>query len=559
MTVTSGYSDRIGEILRRQDGMEGDKRIWNPLYEDVAGLVDPRYVNQFNTNTPWLQSQGQDKTQRQYDSRPVYALNCFSSVMDWFLTPINQKYQRLKSTVPELNKIPRVARYLDEVRDILFFYRSLPKANFASQIGEHWRGLGSFGTSSLFIDRLDGGGIRYKSCHLGQTYFLNNHQGIVDTAHYKFMLTSRQAAQKFTQAPYKCPAKIIEEAKDSTKCDTQHTFIHCVYPNSDKDPTRADYKGMEYTSIYICVDLKEDCGESGYSTFPYAISRYMVAPNETYGRSGIMMVLPNVKSLNQMKRTVLKMGERAVDPVLLAADDGVVGTVSLRSGYVNYGSVDAQGRKLVHALDTNTSNMPIGKELMDDERAAIDNMLLMPVFKILEENPQMTATQVLEIVKAKNALVAPMMGRQQSETLGPMTERELDLLARQHLLPAIPPEFLEAGAGIHILYDSPMSRAMRAEEAGGFMRTLEMGIEYANATQDPSVFDHLDMDAAIPEIADINATPARWIATPEQVAAKRQGRAQQQRTQQLIDAAPAIAGIVKNAGTGAGTPGIGAA
>lgn len=552
-------SDEVGEILRRQSGFEADRRNWNSMFEDVAGLVDPRYVNQFNSETPWIQSQGQDKTQRQYDIRPVYALNCFASVMDWMLTPMNQKYQRLKSTVPDLNKIPRVARYLDEVRDILFFYRYLPRANFACQLGEHWRGLGSFGTSALFTDRLAGGGIRYKSCHLGQTYFLENHQGIIDTAHYKFMLTSRQAAQKLQGPGMQCPPKILEEAKDSDKCDTQHTFIHCVYPNTDRDPTLLGPKGMEYRSVYICIDLKVKCGESGYRTFPYAISRYVTSPNETLGRSPLIMSLPNVKSLNQMKRTILKMGERAVDPVLLAADDGVVGNVALKSGYVNYGAVDAQGRKLVHALDTNTSNMPIGKELMDDEREGIDNMMLVKFFKLLEENPQMTATQALEIVKAKNALIAPMMGRQQTETLGPLTERELDLLAQQHLLPPMPPEFAEAGAGIHIVYDSPLSRAMRAEEAGGLMRTIEQLTEYANVTQDPAPFDHIDFDTATPELADINGTPARWISTPDQVAAKRQGRQNAQAKQQLIDAAPAIAGIVKNAGTQSATPGVGAA
>lgn len=557
--MTYATDDRIGDTLRDQERMESDKRIWNPLYEDIASLIDPRFVNTFNNVTPWLKSQGQDNSQKQFDSRPVYALDCFASVMDWFLTPINQKYQQLKSTVPELNKIPRVRRYLDEVRDILFFYRYLPKANFASQIGEHWRGLGSFGTSCMLIDRLDGGGLRYKSCALGQSYFEENHQGIIDRAHYKFMLTSRQAAQKFKGPNMTCPAKIMEEARDSAKCDTQHTFIHCVYPNSDRDPSLMGPKGMEYTSLYVCVDLKEICGEAGYSTFPYAISRYMTAPNETYGRSAIMKALPNIKSLNQMKRTILKMGERAVDPVLLAADDGVVGTVSLRSGFVNYGAVTNDGKKLIHALDTNTSNMPVGKELMDDEREGIDNLLLLKVFKLLEENPQMTATQALEIVKSKNALVAPMMGRQQSETMGPMTERELDLLARQHLLPPMPPEFAEAGAGLHIVYDSPLSRAMRSEEASGFSRTVEQITEYANVTQDPAPFDWLDFDAATPELADINGSPARWIATPDQVAAKRQGRANAQAKQQLIDAAPAIAGIVKNAGTQSATPGVGAA
>lgn len=545
-------SDEISDILRRQDWLEQDRQPWIARWEEISELIDTRYVNTFRSMNSWNMTQGQDNTDKQFDITPPLALERFASAMDWMLTPMNQKYQRIRCVEPSLNKIPRVMRYLDETRDLLFRYRYAPKANFASQIGEHWMGLGGFGTACTFIDRLDGGGLRYKSIHLGEMYFQENHQGIIDTAHRKFRLTARQAAQKFGD---KTPAQLAADAKDSTKCDKKYSFVHCVYPNSDQDPTRRDYKGMEYKSVYVCVELKEICQEGGYATFPYAISRYVTAPGEVYGRSPAMKALPNIKSLNQMKRTVLKMGERAVDPVLLAHDDGVVGSVSLRSGFVNYGAVTADGKKLVHPLDT-ASNMPIGKELMDDERQGIKDIFLVTVFQLLEENPQMTATEVLERVKAKNALIAPLMGRQQSECLGPMTERELDLLQRDGLLPPMPPEMKEAGAGIHLIYDSPLSRAMQAEEASGFMRTLETAINFSQATQDPSALDWLDVDTAMPEIADIQAVPARWISTPDQVAAKRQGRQQAAQQQKLADAAPAIASILKTTGSAApGMPG----
>lgn len=537
--------ERAVELLRRQSWMESDRQPWVQEWEDAASLIDTRYVNTFrsvNFRTP-----GQDNTQRQYDLTPSLSLSRFSSALDWMLTPINQKYQRIRPLEDSLLKIPRVMRYCDAARDLLFRYRYQPKANFASQIGEHWMGLGSFGTSCTFTDRLDGGGTRYKNVHLGEMYFLENHQGIIDTAHRKFKLTARQAVQKWTD---KAPAQILEDVKDSTKSEKKYTFVHCVYPNSDRDPSRRDYKGMEYSSTYVCVELTEICQEGGYATFPYAISRYITAPNETYGRSVFMQASPNIKSLHQMKRTVLKMGERAVDPVLLAHDDGVVGTVSLRSGFVNYGAVTSDGKKLVHPLDT-ASNLPISREIMEDERTGIKDMFLVTIFQLLEENPQMTATEVLERVKAKNALIAPMMGRQQSECLGPMTERELDILSRDGLLPPMPPELLEAGGKIHLVYDSPASRAMQAEEASGFMRTLETAINFSQATQDPSALDWLNVDAAMPEIADIQAVPSRWVSTPDQVAAKRQGRQQQQSQQQLADAAPAIASILKTTGSAA--------
>ncbi len=543
--------DAVNELIRRDEWMEQDRQPWVTRWEEISELIDTRYVNTFRSQNLYNLTQGQDNTDRQFDITPPLALQRFASAMDWMLTPINQKYQRIRPLEESLASMPKIMRYCDAVRDQLFRYRYSPRANFASQIGEHWMGLGGFGTSCTFIDRLDGGGTRYKNIHLGEMKFLENHQGIIDTAHRRFRLTARQAAQKWRD---KCPAKLIEEAKDPKTCDKKYTFVHCVYPNSDRDPGRMDYKGMEFSSDYVCVELKEFCQRGGYNTFPYAISRYVTAPGETYGRSPAMMALPNIKSLNQMKRTVLKMGERAVDPVLLAHDDGVVGSVTMRSGFVNYGAVTADGKKLVHPLDT-TSQMPIGKELMDDERSGIKDMFLVTVFQMLEENPQMTATEVMERVKAKNALIAPMMGRQQCECLGPMTERELDILQRDGLLPPMPPELKEAGGGIHIVYDSEMSRAMRADEASGFMRTLETAINYSQATQDPSALDWLQIDVAMPEIADIQGTPARWMASPDEVQQKRQGRQQAQAQQQLADAAPAIASILKT--TGSAAPGTG--
>lgn len=534
------------EILRQHSIMETERQPWVRHWEEIAELIDPRYVNTFRSGQAWNLTQGQDNTAKQFDITPPLALERFASAMDWMLTPMNQKYQRVRPLDDSLAKKPSIMRYCDEVRDILFRYRYSPKANFASQIGEHWMGLGGFGTSITFVDRLDGGGTRYRNIHLGEVCLAENHQGIIDTADRKFRMTARQAAQKWKE---KTPEKILKDAQDSKQMHKKYTFIHHVCPNTDMDVSRMDYKGMAFKSIYVCVETQEICQEGGYATFPYAISRYTTAPNEVYGRSPAMKALPNIKSLNQMKRTVLKMGERAVDPVLLAHDDGVVGTISLRSGYVNYGAVTADGKKLVHPLDNTTSNMPIGKELMDDERAGIKDIFLVTVFQLLEENPQMTATEVLERVKAKNALIAPTMGRQQSECLGPLTERELDILSRDRLLPDMPPELREAGGQIHLLYDSPMSRAMQAEEASGFLRTMEMATEFATQTQDPSALDWLNVDTAMPEIADIQAVPARWISTPEQVAAKRQGRQQQQQTQQIIDAAPGIASVLKSTGS----------
>ena len=133
----------------------------------------------------------------------------------------------------------------------------------------------------------------------------------------------------------------------------------------------------------------------------------------------------------------------------------------------------------------------------------------------------------------------------QSERLGPMIHRELDVLANLRMLPPMPPELIEAGGQYDVVYTSPISRAMRAQEAAGFMRTVETAKEIVNITQDPSYLDPFDFDVALPEIADIQAVPPRWMADDQKIKQKRKSRAEMQQKQMQIQAMPAQAAMLK--------------
>ena len=51
------------------------------------------------------------------------------------------------------------------------------------------------------------------------------------------------------------------------------------------------------------------------------------------------------------------------------------------------------------------------------DAAIIDDVFLVSLFKVLSEHPNMTATQVIELVNEKGMLVAPTLGRQHTEDL----------------------------------------------------------------------------------------------------------------------------------------------
>lgn len=530
-------SDIAARVIREFGEVSGNRGNWERQWQEIAERVWPNYSWTFNPY--WYTSPGQKKTFQLYDSTASLALNRFGAILDSLLTPRDSKWHKLMASNNDLNKNRDVRLWFESASNALFHYRYLSTANFTSQNQQDYKSLGAFGTAGMFIDPFDGGlGLRYRSMSLGEIYFCENHQGIIDKIFRFFNLTARQALQKF---PDTLPAKIREIGQISP--EQIFHFIHCVEPREDYDPARRDAKGKKFASYYVAREDVTLLAEGGYSTFPYATSRYEQAPNEIYGRSPGMDLLPAIKTLNEEKKTMLKQGHRVLDPVLLTHDDGIVDGFSMRPGAMNSGAVTADGRPLVHALPT--GNVQAGKELMEDERKLINDGFLVSLFQILTESPQMTATEVMERTKEKGILLAPTIGRQQSERLGPMIERELDILMRQGVLPPMPPVLKEAKGEYKIIYDSPLSRAQRAEEASGVMRTIEGLMGYVNATQDPSPLDYFNWDTITPELADIQGVPLHWINDKKIVMAKRKGRQQQAQQAAAVQAAPGAAAMVK--------------
>jgi hypothetical protein len=391
-------------------------------------------------------------------------------------------------------------------------------------------------------------GVRYRNVHLGEAFFVENHAGIVDTMYRPFKLTARQKIQKFGEEVV--PDDVKEAAKQPGQTEKQFEVLHCVYPRADFNPERVDSKGMAFASLYIFCEKKVVLQEGGYRTFPFAISRYTQASGEVYGRGPAQWVLPAIKVLNEEKRTVLKQGHRIVDPVLLAHDDGNLDSFSMKAGVLNAGGVSKEGRLLIQPLPT--GNIAVGDKLMQMEKDVIHDAFLITLFQILVDSPQMTATEVLERAREKGMLLAPTAGRLQAEFLGPLIEREIDILSTQGLLPAVPPILQQVAAEYRIEYSNPLSRMARAEKAVGFMRALDAAANYAKLTGDPEPLDHFDFDTAMPEILDINGAPVAWTRDPEDIAARRKQRSDAAQAQQMVDAAPSVAGMMKNMPQGAG-------
>lgn len=524
----------IDSLNRRFEAAKNDRANFEDTWQQIAERVLPQAAD-FNSQ----RSQGEVRTEKMFDATASLAAQKAVAAIGSFIWPSNQRYQRLTVSDKSLAKSQAVKAYMDTLTDVLFETRYSPRAAFEAQMGEAALQFFVFGTGLLFIeDNLKERALRYRSLHLGQTFICEGSSGHVDTLFRKWEWSLRQIEQKW---PGKLPQDL--QAKLQSHPDTKIEVAHAVMPRTDYDPGRPGYMGWPWASCYFLPNHKQILEEGGYRSWPFGVMRYMTSPGEVYGRSPAWLALSDIRVLNTMKRTMLQAAQKVVDPPLLLQEDGVLQAFSLAPGSLNFGGVNEQGQQVVHPLVTN-AKVELGIDLMDKEREIIGSAFLLDVFRVLVEHPEMTATQTMELLQERAMLVSPIGGRIESEGLGPMTEREIDLLAYAGQLPPMPPEMIEAQGEYRIEYTSPMRRAMRASDGIAITRTFEAVIPMAEA--DPSVLDAFDMPSAAKELAEINGMPAKLILDDEQIQARGEQRAQQQQLQGVVEAAPAISAAAAN-------------
>jgi len=521
--------------LKNQTELESKRANWDSFWDDIARRVLPASAT-FETTT----EEGQRKTERVFDATAITANERFAAWIGESYTPRDQIWHGLEAEEEELRDDQEIKEFWDRVVKLLFAVRYRPFGNFNSQRYENYLGLGAFGNYSTLIDEEVGQGIRYRAIPMHESYWAENHQGIIDTYHRKFELHARQAVQKFRE---KCPPKIAKEAATGNPYKL-FTFLHCVSPNEERVGGRRDYTGMPWGSYYVSYDEKTTVARGGYWTWPYAIGRFMKAPRETYARSPAMSAFPSIMTANEQKKTVLRAGQKIVDPPVLCQEDGVLEAFNMRAGAMNYGYLSDQGEPLIVPFETK-GRVDIGVDLMALEQKAINDAFMVSLFQILAEQPQMTATEVLSRLQEKATLLSPATGRLESEDAGPMIERELDILARAGMLPPMPEQLREAGGGFKVIYTSPLSKARRAGDALAITRTMEIATLAVGL--DPRARHVLNVEESLREVADINGVPAKLLRSTDEVDALIQQDNAMQMAAAAAEAAPKIAGAAKDA------------
>ena len=527
----------VEEILQRQIELESDRLPYEPAWREIDERVNPLGEGGFTQA-----AKGGVRGTTIFDHTASTGLNRFQAAYGGMIIPRGERYQLVQSTSTSLNDFPAFQQWAEKATDLLFGARYRPIAGFETEAGMCIRSIGTYGNAPLWTDHRPGLGMFYKTLHLAEVFVDEDFTGRIDTVHRKFTRTARQARQMF--GPDNLTPS-IQKAIAENKLSQEFTFLHVIRPRAERDPGRFDFRRMAWESRYICVEDKAQLREGGYETMPIAFARYVTGPRERYGRSPAMQVLGSIRTVNEMVKTLLRAGHKAVDPPLLTPEDGVLSRIQTKPGGINVGGLGFDGSPMVVPLQTG-GNLPLGMELLNNEREPIRDAFLETVFSlVLERRDRMTATEVLEHTRMVGMLMSPSASRGETEWLSPQTARELEILLDSGTIPPPPPEMREEGAQVKLIYDNPLTRAAKAEEALGFGRFIEM-LTPAASIAGPEVYDVVNWQRAPRELAKSLAVRQAYLSTPDEVTAKGEARAQQQEVDNTLKQLALGAGAVKD-------------
>ncbi len=527
--------DKLADkIVQMRDGMKADRGTLDAHCEQIREIFYPE-AESFNTK----QTTGEKLHQKVYDSTGEQAGELLAAGVQAMTCNSAVQWLELSTGDPELDKDEEVALWLEDTRDKILAACNAPSGGFITNKHEQLMELVHFGTAPLFIGQKMNKPF-FQSRPLAQCLVAENGDRIIDTILWCPTFTARQAATLFGKNAGK---DILKDADDPKKHTTRYEFVHAVYPREQLSAKGTIYRSneMPFASCWVNVREAHVAVESGFEEFPYACPRWRKRPNEAYGRSPAMKVLADCRMLQRAMRVQIRGVEKIVDPPWMVADDGVMSPLRASPSATN----------IVRGMTMRGSGDPIrplisggrpdvGEEFMNGIRQRIEQGFHVNLFQFARD-PKMTATQYLGITEQTMQAMTPLLGRMQTEDLGPLVERLFAILYRANQLRDAP-DVLQ-GQPLRVKYVSPIAKQQRIGEARAVAQWEE--IMAPKIARNPDVADIMDDDEAGRLVADLVGVRKTVMRSPDKVAGIRQQR------QQAIEEQTQAAALRATAETGA--------
>lgn len=487
----------VKKYLARFGKMKADRSNYDSAWQEVSDYMLPR--RDFTSQ----RAQGEQRTQKIYDSTALHAVEQLAGGLHGMLTPPNGKWLFLRVRGQD-GYAER--RWLDGAAEYLFDLFASPESKFATAAFEFYLDIVAYGNAAMSVIYSQENGITFTTEQLRSCYTVENATGRNDIIYLCRKYRPVEIIRKFGESA------VHKNVRDAYEKGQAITFevLQVIEPRDEHYGRGAAKDKKPYKSCFIDVANEHLMLEEGFDDFPFMFARWSKRAGEDYGYGPGVAALSEVKQLNTMVEIMTRAAAKNVDPVLLSPAEGLIMPYRLDPGSIAFYNPDLGEPKFLQ-----TGAQPNYFDALLEQKRA----LLMKMFYVDWMNlplvDRMTTVEVNQRIQDSLRQLSPMLSRLTSEFLSPLIQRTLFLALDNGLLER-PPATLQ-GSQVQIEYTSPMAIAQRAVSAQSVMQGLSIGAQLAQFDQSvPTVVnaERIFRD----QLINTYAWPVDYVRDEEEVA-----------------------------------------
>lgn len=519
----------VDRILTGFNAAASRHREWEDDWEDVTDYVIPRrggFVSPI-TRGEKIHNKIYDTTAQRANAKAAAGLFSRASnpATQWFFMTLDD------TSLLENNDEGRM--HLDIVQRRM---AGMINRQLANTLYQTYRVLLPLGTACMFVEEDPLEIFRGTVFPLKDIFIRTDHMGDLDTVYRRFRLTAREAEQKWTAD------KLSQKIKDCLVSDPEKifSFLHVVTPRLDAIKDKIDNLNMPFASIFLEMGCRDIIEEGGYHEMPYMVPRLDVIDGEDYGRGIGMEVWPSIRTVNSMVALIIDAANMAIRPPMDVPHDSYITPFRLTPAAINQNQ--EPGTKAT-PITTFAGDIGITFNILEEQRAQIRDAFLNDQLQLLNQ-PNMTATEVMERVNQNMFLLGPWLIRLEKELFKPMIDRVFGIMQRRGMFPPVPESL--SGQELKIIYDSPLARAQRNQDVAAIddmVLFLERSMQI-----NPGVVDNFDFDSMARQRAEVKGLSHINLVPEDEVQMRREMQAQAaadaaaaEQAQELLAGADALA------------------
>lgn len=532
VTSISYYQERLSSLRTERDPLISH---WREISENVC----PRMSRFF------VQDRNRDRRNNKINNEwATLALRILRSGMMSGVTNPARPWLALKTPDPDLNEFKPVKLFLETVRNRMMeiFLRS----NLYTTLPMAYGDQGAYGTTAYLALEDPESLLRCYHYPVGSYMLAADHRGRMDTCYREFSMTARQMVAKFGKD--RCSHATQKLATQGAGKETWVEVCHAIEPNEEYHPSKAHFQ--HYKKFHSCyfekgADADKKLHSGGFDRNPVISSRWDVTGEDVYGSSPGMEALGSIKVLQLREKRKGQFVDKSVAPPMKGPASLKNQRSSILSGDMTY--IDGSSPNMEKFEPVFKPEPAVYQWLMQEVAGLqdrIDRLFYVPLFMMVSQDPRgdKTAREIVELHEEKLLQLGPVYLRQNDEHFDPLIDLTFEYMAKNGILPQIPPELLDMDIGVE--YISIMSQAMKMVGVGGLERSI--GFAGSMIAAWPEVRHMVNPFNVVSEYFNVAGASPKVLNDKKEFEALVVAEKKQIMAQQMAAAAPGLAGATKD-------------